>query len=77
MGQLILVAPSQYDREIPMTKEFKSTNIEAASLILSFYGIIKSAMEMYKDPKEQSDAIISKVPEIKYELDKIILNRSY
>ena len=60
-----------------MTKEFESTNVEAASLILSFYGIIKSAMEIYKDPKEQSDEIISKVPEIKYELDKIILNHSY
>jgi len=53
-------------------EKIKSTDMEASSLILSLYDIIKSSMYTYKESKDQNDNIISRIPEIKIKLDEII-----
>lgn len=53
-------------------EEIKSTDMEASSLILSLYDIIKSSMHTYKESKDQNDNIISRIPEIRIKLDEII-----
>lgn len=51
-----------------------STNLEASSLTLYLYDIIKTAMASYPEQEDQSDVIISKIPEVKTKLDEIIAN---
>jgi hypothetical protein len=55
-----------------MAKRIESTYVDASSLTLCLYDIIKNSIDRYSDPEERSNHIISRIPEIKNRLDSII-----